>query len=91
MATITFDTQELVTELKNNGFSLEQSEAVNSVIKKAQHELATKQDLHELGASLRNEIRVLSKDLTIRLGGIIFVAFGLFSGLLAYIVKMIRL
>jgi hypothetical protein len=87
MTTITFDTQELVNELKNNGFTLEQSEAVITVIKKAQHELATKKDLHDLETGLRNEIRVLGKDLTIRIGGIIFVAFGLFSGLLAYIVK----
>ena len=29
----------------------------------------------------------LGKDLTIRLGGITFLSFGLFSGLLAYIVK----
>lgn len=78
-----FDTQELVNELKNNGFTLEQSEAVISVIKKAQHELATKQDV----VLLQRDIKELGKDLTIRLGGIIFVAFGLFSGLLAYIVK----
>jgi len=82
-----FDTQELVNELKNNGFTMEQSEAVITVIKKAQYELTTKNDLHDLESGLRNEIKLLGKDLTIRLGGIIFVAFGLFSGLLAYIVK----
>lgn len=76
MATITFDTQELVNELKQNGFTLEQSEAVISVLKKAQSELATKQDLIQL------EQRLL-----IKLGLIIFASFGLFAALLWYLVK----
>ncbi len=76
MTTVTFDTQELVNELKNNGFTAEQSNAVVEVIKKAQHDLATKRDLVDL-----------KKDLIIWLGAIIFISFGLFSGLLAYIVK----
>ena len=73
---VSFDTQELVNELKNNGFTLEQSEAVIGVIKKAQSELATKRDLIDL-----------KKDLIIWLGAIIFVSFGVFTGLLTYIVK----
>ena len=45
--------------------------------------LATKHDIDDL----RRDIKDLGKDLTIRLGGITFLSFGLFSGLLAYIVK----
>ena len=83
MNTITFDTLELVTELRQKGFTEEQSEVIIKVIKKAQLELATKHDIDDL----RRDIKDLSKDLTIRLGGITFLSFGLFSGLLACIVK----
>lgn len=54
MTTITFDTQELVVELENSGFTRQQSEAVVSVLKKSQSELATKDDLHREIESLRN-------------------------------------
>lgn len=54
MTTITFDTQELVNELENSGFTRQQSETVVSVLKKSQSELATKDDLHREIESLRN-------------------------------------
>ncbi|MFZ2405709.1 MAG: DUF1640 domain-containing protein [Methylobacter sp.] len=54
MTTITFDTQELVVELENSGFTRQQSETVVSVLKKSQSELATKDDLHREIESLRN-------------------------------------
>jgi len=53
MTTITFDTQELVNELESSGFTRQQSEAVISVLKKSQGELATKDDLHREIESLR--------------------------------------
>lgn len=54
MTTITFDTQELVVELENSGFTRQQSETVVSVLKKSQSELATKDDLHREIESLKN-------------------------------------
>ncbi len=41
MATITFDTQELVIELETSGFTRKQSETVVAVLKKSRGELAT--------------------------------------------------
>ena len=57
MTTVTFDTQELVVELENSGFTRQQSETVVSVLKKAQGELATKDDLHREIESLKNTTR----------------------------------
>ena len=71
-----FDTKELVNELKNNGFTLLQVEDIITIIKRSQVELATKRDLIDL-----------KKDLIIWLEVNIFIAFGLFAILLAYIVK----
>ncbi len=76
MATVIFDTHVAVTDLKQAGFEDIQAEAIVSVIKNSQAELATKRDLTDL-----------KKDLIIWLGAIIFASFSLFSGLIAYIVK----
>ena len=54
MATITFDTHELVNELECSGFTRQQSETVVSVLKKSQGELVTKADLHQEIESLKN-------------------------------------
>lgn len=54
MTTITFDTQELVNALEISGFTRQQSEAVVSVLKKSQSELATKDDLHHEIEGLKN-------------------------------------
>jgi len=45
MATITFDTQELVRELRTSGLPQEQAEAVVRTIVKSHGELVTKADL----------------------------------------------
>lgn len=97
--TITFDTQELVNELKQNGFTQEQSEAAIRAIKKAQTELASKQDIaavHREISSVRQEVEnlrleikqdmvILSKDLTIRLGTMMAVAISI----VAVLVKLL--
>lgn len=67
MTTITFDTQELVHELESNGFTRQQSETVVSVLKKAQGELATKDDLHRETESLRLDIKVSLSELKVEL------------------------
>ena len=85
MATITFDTQELIIELESSGFTRQQSESVISVLKKAQGELATKTDLREL------ELRLESKIIAIKYDLIKWVAAMLLAqaGLIAALVKLL--
>ncbi len=100
---ITFDTQELVNELKQNGFTQEQSEAAIRALKKAQAELASKQDIvsvqrdienlrvdtqrniENLRLEIRQDMAMLGKDLTIRLGAMMAVAIGI----VAVLVKLL--
>jgi hypothetical protein len=70
MMQVTFDTQTAVNLLRDAGFEEQQAQAIVTVIKNAQCELATKHDLVDL-----------KKDLIIWLGMIIFVSFGLFASL----------
>ena len=67
MTTITFDTQELVNELESSGFTRQQSETVVSVLKKAQGELATKDDLQREINGLKQELKVISSELRVDL------------------------
>lgn len=67
---VMFDTQIAVVDLRAAGFEEQQAQAIVTVIKNAQVELATKSDLVDL-----------KKDLIIWLGAIIFVTFGLFASL----------
>jgi len=48
MSTITFDTQELVRELRTSGLPQEQAEAVVRTIVRSHAELATKSDIDRL-------------------------------------------
>jgi hypothetical protein len=77
MMQVTFDTQTAVNLLRDAGFDFNAAEAIVNVIKNAQTELATRQDLLHL-----------EQRLIIKLGVIIFGSFGLFAGLLAYIIKV---
>jgi hypothetical protein len=52
MSTITFDTQELVRELRTSGLPQEQAEAVVRIIVKSHTELATKTDIERLELKL---------------------------------------
>jgi len=81
MTTITFDTQELVIELENCGFTRQQSETVVSVLKKAQSELSTKRDIEDV----RRDMRELEQRLIIKLGALIAFAIGI----VAVLVKLI--
>jgi len=67
---VVFDTQVAVVDLKAAGFDNEQAEAIVTVLKNAQAELATKRDLVDL-----------EQRLIIKLGVVIFVTFGLFASL----------
>ncbi|MFZ4536066.1 hypothetical protein [Propionivibrio sp.] len=61
MSTITFDTHQLVKELKAKGFSDDQAEGINDALKNALNvaEVATRRDLKELELNLTIKIGVL--------------------------------
>lgn len=74
MATVTFDTLELVTKLKSAGFADEQAETVVRVIADAQQELVSREYLdnalqREL-APVRTELAVLKWMTGIVIGGV---------------------
>jgi CHASE3 domain sensor protein len=58
MATITFDTLELVDKLKTAGIPQEQAEAVVRVIAEAQDGLVTKHDLTEAKNEIKSDMNV---------------------------------
>jgi len=64
MTTITFDTHELIKELKQSGFNEEQAEGLSEALKKT-HELqqleglATKSDIKELELELKSELKLI--------------------------------
>ena len=85
---VALDTLEIAKRLRNAGFSEPQAEAVTGVLRDARDadlsQLATKTDLSQLEAkltseigSLRLEMEILRRDLTIRLGGMIAAATGI--------------
>lgn len=75
MATVTFDTMELVGKLKSAGFPPEQAEAVVRVIADAQQDLVTREYLdhafaREL-APIRSELAVLKWMMGVVIGGVV--------------------
>jgi arginase family enzyme len=79
---ITFDTNAIYRDLLEGGFTPTQAEAVVHAIKQAQTELVTKDDL-------KTALYHLKYELVIMLGGITFASFGLFAGLLTYILRSV--
>jgi hypothetical protein len=63
MSTITFDTQELVRELRSAGMPQEQAEAVVRTIVKSHAELATKTDIERLELRMENRFSLLDSKL----------------------------
>jgi hypothetical protein len=87
MMSATFDTLEIAKRLKSAGFDEAQAETLTGVLRESRDadlsRLATKDDLAlvkddiaHLGTSLRAEMEILRRDLTIRLGGMLVVAPG---------------
>lgn len=74
MATVTFDTLELVEKLKAAGFQQDQAEAVVRVIAKAQDELVTKthldSTLEKMLAPLQTDLAVLKWMMGLLLAGV---------------------
>jgi hypothetical protein len=75
MATVTFDTLELVDKLKSAGFVQEQAEAVVRVIADAQEDLVTRayldQALQRELSPIRTEIAVLKWMMGVVIGGLV--------------------
>ena len=75
MATVTFDTLELVDKLKSAGFESDQAEAVVRVISEAQDGLVTRDNLEhalEKGlAPVRTELAVLKWMMGVIIGGVV--------------------
>ena len=79
MATVTFDTLELVDKLKSVGFNQEQAEAVVRVIADAQQDLVTREYLdhalqREFASQLgpiRTELAVLKWMMGVVIGGLV--------------------
>ena len=59
MSTVTFDTQELVRELRSSGFSQEQAEAVVRTIVKSHDGVVTRADLDRLETKLDGKFAVV--------------------------------
>ncbi|MCF7977420.1 MAG: CCDC90 family protein [Chromatiaceae bacterium] len=71
MATVTFDTLELVDKLKTAGFAPEQAEAVVRAIGTAQDELVTKANLDQALAPIRTDLTLLKWMMGAVLAGIV--------------------
>ena len=84
MNAVTFDTYQLVSDLKVVGFNERQAEAVVNTIKKAHKDadVATKGDIKELRTELRHEMRELEHRLTIRFGVMLAAAVGMLAVLM---------
>lgn len=82
MTTIVFDTHAFVKELADAGMPEKQAEVLaRSQATLIDEKLATKQDLKELEACLRRDMKELELRLTIRLGSMIVVAIGVVAAL----------
>ena len=86
MAPATFDTHELVKELKASGFSDDQAEAVTRAVQKDREfdfsDLATKADLRTEVANLRVEMANLKSDIIKWVIGIAFAQAAMLFALL---------
>ena len=82
------DTLEIAKRLRSAGFDNTQAEAITGALRDAREadlsRLATKEDIAGLSAEIkmiRAEMEILRRDLTIRLGGMIFVAAGFLAAI----------
>ena len=81
MATVTFDTQELVNELETSGFTRQQSETVVSVLKKSQSELATKSDIAALELAFKPDLLELKVDIVKWVGALMLAQVAVIAAL----------
>ena len=80
MSDVLFDRLKFVDRLVKSGFDEAQARALSEALDEALKEsVATKADV----AEVRNEIRLLGRDLTIRMGGMMVALYGLLLATLA--------
>jgi hypothetical protein len=77
MTTITFDTHELIKELKQSGFNEEQAEGLSLAFRKTQdsqlEKLATKHDLKEIELEIKSELSDIKAELKLIKWGLALV------------------
>ncbi|MDR3088587.1 MAG: CCDC90 family protein [Desulfobulbaceae bacterium] len=73
MASLTFDTLELVKDLEKGGFNSAQTEAVSNAMKKAMTgaDVATKQDIFQLRLEIKAELAPLKWGVGVCAAGIV--------------------
>ena len=81
---VTFDTYQLVSDLKEVGFNERQAEAVVNTIKKSHKDadVATKGDIKDLRHEMRELEHRLSNQLTMRFGIMMAAAVGMLAVLM---------
>jgi hypothetical protein len=84
MTTITFDTDQLVEDLKGAGIPHDQARAIVRGIVEAQKELATKADIEALRFEMKTGFTQLEQRLTIRFGTMLTVAVGVIAALIKF-------
>ena len=84
MNAITFDTYQLISDLKEVGFNDRQAEAVVNTIKKSHKDadVATKGDIKDLRHEMRELEHRLSNQLTMRFGIMLAAAVGMLAVLM---------
>ena len=86
MNAVPFDTLKMAQRLEAAGFSANQAAGASEALAEAITgiELATKSDLHREISSVRADLELLRRDMTIKLGGMIFVAVGVLLAAMRY-------
>ena len=84
MNAITFDTYQLISDLKEVGFNERQAEAVVNTVKKSHKDadVATKGDIKDLRHEMRELEHRLSNQLTMRFGIMLAAAVGMLAVLM---------
>ena len=82
MNAVPFDTLKMAQRLEAAGFSGNQAAGASEAI--TGMELATKSDLHREISSMRADLELLRRDMTIKLGGTIFIAVGVLLAAMRY-------
>ena len=84
MNAITFDTYQLISDLKEVGFNERQAEAVVNTVKKSHKDadVATKGDIKDLRHEMRELEHRLSNQLTMRFGVMLAAAVGMLAVLM---------
>ena len=84
MNAITFDTYQLISDLKEVGFNERQAEAVVNTVKKSHKDadVATKGDIKDLRHEMRELEHRLSNQLTMRFGIMMAAAVGMLAVLM---------